>query len=425
MKANFKIFSVLLASLLVGSLVSSNLAFGQKKLSIKTLQAAGGTGLGAGADAGSGPAASGGGGISKGPSDVIQSISFNGGTLGMYLEEVKKTRKTQNVVPFNVIVSGSVSADQVPMPPVVLSSVRVQTAMELIELVIDRNQFLVKISELRGRAARKSDPFLSDTYVVSIVKSNAPRRLAPVRPGPQNSESKQFEIFSLASLRDLSGTKDPKEADSAFNTRIETLLSAVQAAFELIASSKEKKGSALPEIRFHVDSAQLFVLGTAQEVEVVQKVLDHLESSESQKTAHEFQINSHQYQQHKKDVENLKRALARAEVEISSLRAKNKELQDMKAKYEAIMKSLQNAQPRRRFREANDPTIKLLEKTKESYKDNSAKRLQDRLRILRAQAQDAEDAKAAAKKAEAEAKAEAKKKADQKKKAQPQPNVIF
>lgn len=312
---------------------------------------------------------------------VLELLEFSGGSLQSFVDEIKTACEKQGTQPVNIVPAGTIHASDVEIPPIRLVSVHIQNALELLQLVSDSSKVRLRVTRLGDSGPTAG--FSTDTFVLRTDPASTVTRSGTVpvaRPRP-SEPPRDFEIFSLYDLRYLCRTiVGPEKEQAEFDRTLETLLRSVTAAFEVLNPDLEKGPQ--PQIRFHPESSQLFVLGTRQELDIVTKILEHISMMKDQESAEVFR----KKQKEEKDPFETSGLPAESAVPTklesrlaARLGALEKQLQALQAqnqRLEAVIKSLSKIQN-------DDPTKLRAYRTLRSDPEKEKVRLKEKVQQIR------------------------------------------
>jgi hypothetical protein len=177
------------------------------------------------------------------PPAVTVNVSFEGGTLGDFVGMLRKSEPKANIVV-------SPQATEATLPPLELKGAGIEQALE-VACSVAEGKWMVHVKEFRG----PGEP------VFSLVATARPQSATPL---PTESHTQVFSLVMLTA-----------DADQGIGTKVETVLSAINAATE----------SRLATMRFHQESGLLIVRGEAGPLNLVRDVLKELEGDVKRRRA--------------------------------------------------------------------------------------------------------------------------------------------
>lgn len=177
------------------------------------------------------------------PSVELITVHFAGGTLGDFVDLLRQTDPKANIIV-------SPQATEAALPPLELKGAGIEQALE-VACSVAESMWNVQVKEFRG----PGQP------VFSIIVSPRPK---PAVPPPAESHTQVFSLVQLTA-----------DADQGIGTKVETVLSAINAATE----------SRLATMRFHQESGLLIVRGDAGSLNLVREVLSELEGDVKRRRA--------------------------------------------------------------------------------------------------------------------------------------------
>jgi hypothetical protein len=236
------------------------------------------------------------GGLETGEPVPLVTLEFPGGSLAEYVEEVRRRLSA----PANIVVSGP--AEEVPMPPMALRAVHVQTALE-----IPTREGRTQIGERTYYTALRTFPGRdggTSVYAV-VVQAQQPGRTAPPAASDAARAGEQMQHTEVFALRELLEAR----------TKPETILSAVEAALGLDRDGPEAA------LRFHEPSALLIVRGTSTQVAAVHRVMMELRGSVGRELAERRRREALEQEQHiRLELQNLYREMVGARLAFDDAR---------------------------------------------------------------------------------------------------------
>jgi hypothetical protein len=152
----------------------------------------------------------------------------------------------------NIVVPAA--ASKVQLPPISLAAAPVHSAIEIVNSLVDQNEWKVHASAVAG-------PLPDNANQVYVVRVEA-RRPAQARPDP-------MMVSSVSSLRFLTVPHPYETGDLCI--KAETVLTAVETALAVAGSSKR------PAMKYHADSGILVLQGEPVDLQVARDVIDRLE----------------------------------------------------------------------------------------------------------------------------------------------------
>ena len=180
-------------------------------------------------------------------------FEFRGGSL-TELAALIRAEAAAAGRPVNIVLPST--ADDGELPPIGLAGATVEDALLAVRMVVAPNV------QLQVQSYR-SEPAATAVFSVSIELQNQQ---------PSRQRSPMLEVFSLAGLAPL-----PFDPAGEVGVTAETALSAVEAALSLT----DEQGTTA-SIRYHVDSKLLFVRASAEDIVVVRKVVEQLQTDVTQ-----------------------------------------------------------------------------------------------------------------------------------------------
>jgi len=219
------------------------------------------------------------------------SLQFQGGTLADYLKLVEKRSGRVNIVV-------PPAASEIEFPPVTLASAPVHSAIELVNSLVNQNEWKVHVSPVGG-------PLLPETNQVYTV------RVEGRRGGTARSEPRKNAIFSLRFL-----TEPHPYENRDLCMKAETVLTAIETA--LAASGFDGR----PSMKFHADSGILVIRGDTADLQVANEVIDRLERDLRERKSTLMQT----AQRNEKRATKVEESIAKLEAEVEKLKAEVAEL---------------------------------------------------------------------------------------------------
>lgn len=176
----------------------------------------------------------------------LLSLTFNGGPIGDYILAV---RKAAGRTPVNVVYKHN--ADRIGLPPLEISMVTLQTAVQMLEWVHDPmptgSEFDIERIAMDG-----GEP----VFVLSVRAGFKGPAMVP----PTTS------VFSIRSIIEAAPT-DPAD------TPVTLSPSVVLSALESILSVQAEDGAAAPVLKFHADSGLVVVKALPEQVTLVSRAI--------------------------------------------------------------------------------------------------------------------------------------------------------
>jgi hypothetical protein len=182
--------------------------------------------------------------------DLVVTVDFPGGTVGQYIDALKKAAGRQAV---NVVTSRA--ATEVPIGPISLREVSVFTALSAISTAAGRDT----IWNVKPLAAPMSKAI--EGYALEF---------APQQPGPRMVVPSDTSI-QVFSLRDLIEPLPGDPPGVPLTKPPEVVLTAVKASLDLLGDR-----AAQPDMKFHEDSGLLIIHGTGEQIGAVSQALSQM-----------------------------------------------------------------------------------------------------------------------------------------------------
>jgi hypothetical protein len=179
--------------------------------------------------------------------DFTLSVDFPGGTVGQYIEALKKAAGGHAV---NVVASRA--AMEVTIAAVSLRDVSVFAAL----------------SAVQGAAGRDSQ---WNVRGLGLSNSKAEAWSLEFLPPPARYASQNDTALQVFSLRDLTEPLPGDPPGAPLTKPPEVVLTAVRAALDLLADRSPQ-----PEMKFHEDSGLLIIHGTMEQIAAVHQALDQM-----------------------------------------------------------------------------------------------------------------------------------------------------
>ncbi|MCB9882826.1 MAG: hypothetical protein H6832_07080 [Planctomycetes bacterium] len=194
---------------------------------------------------------------------VLLSIHFVGGSLSMYLQELRSAHKKGGGETLNMIVTGK--PDAIQLPRFDLEDTTVDDAIQVLERIEIDHSTRIQVTSQAGRGT----PDGSQIYLVNA------RTVEKTQRGPAEKPT----LTRVLSIRQLTTPLPNVPPDSVL--KLETVLGAIEAGLEVLdeADGQEKQGTATPSavLRFHESSGLLFLKGSPEQLNIVESVIARLE----------------------------------------------------------------------------------------------------------------------------------------------------
>lgn len=181
-------------------------------------------------------------------------LKFQGGSLTAFLEELQRAHSAQsaNAQRCNLLVTGPTEA--IKIPAFELRDVRIEDALESVEMVASGQRHRIKVSTKKPRG-----PQYQPIYIVRIETVASQRSRGSSKPMVRT------QVFPTTAL-----TQAARPGEEKLHYSLEAVLGAIESALEINADGKVVEGR---KIRHHSSSGLLFVRSTSEEINLVDEVL--------------------------------------------------------------------------------------------------------------------------------------------------------
>jgi hypothetical protein len=194
------------------------------------------------------------------------SLDFAGGTLAEYVAGLRGVGQNVNIVLPEL-------ASRVRVPPLALRETSVEAALRAVTHVVDPG-FQLGINVSQGSSPH-AGPIGEPVYSVQIRQVVTGSNRAPASAGTSPS-GRNVRVFALRHL-----IKDGA-ADAAYRLDVKTILTAVDTGLAVVTDQvavDEDPQAPKAIVRYHEDSALLFVAGTSPQLRVIEEVISSLAHS--------------------------------------------------------------------------------------------------------------------------------------------------
>lgn len=236
----------------------------------------------------------------------LLSVNFPGGTIGQYVEALRKASTGGSA---NIVVSDRSS--KVPISAINLKGVDIGVAVSAIPAAYSGARGAWHIEPVLPNGMPRMGNYDMSTVTYSVDFETV--------SDYQTGELK-VEAFTLGRLLNPSASPKP-EANP------DVVLTAIEAGLHLLMGNAERR----PELKFHPDSSLLFVRGTNEEVQLVKSIISRMTDEAVRRQA------MTQRRTHAEQVRNLqmKEAMLRVQIKEMEFQAASSDLDRMKQQVEA------------------------------------------------------------------------------------------
>jgi len=234
------------------------------------------------------------------------SVNFPGGTIGQYVEALRKASTGGTA---NIVVSDRSS--KVPISAISLKGVDIGVAVSAIPAAYSGARGVWHIEPVLPNGM----PRMGNYDPASVTYSVDFETVSDFQTGEL-----KVEAFSLGRLLNPAGSAKPE-------SNPEVVLTAIEAGLHLLIGNTDRQ----PELKFHPDSSLLFVRGTSDEVLLVKSIISRMTEEAVRRQA------ITQRRTHAEQVRNLqmKEAMLRVQIKEMEFQAVSSDLDRMKQQVEA------------------------------------------------------------------------------------------